>query len=170
LPFEAISSIVNNSKGGGCFCLILYKEKRIAKEGTLRNKEGQKVKLYDIEKDEVREVPENESNFRSTKPYKCYVCHTISNEFIIPRNFYGSIHLICPGLSSNKEAHELLWEKIRNGLGPRHPASVIKELEREIKELRLQFQNVASNVVGIENWNSNIDIPVWYLGKVIGRP
>ena len=122
------------------------------------------MRLYDIEKDEVREVPENESHFRSTKPYKCKICHTISNELSIPRNFYGSIRLVCPGQPANEDVHNLLWEKINHGLGPEHPASVIKELREEIKTLRLQFQGVAPNVVGIENWNAD-DISVWGLDR-----
>ena len=119
------------------------------------------MRLYDVETNEYRELPQNESNFRSTKPYRCRICHTISNELSIPRNFYGGIRLICPGRPANEEAHELLWEKINHGLGTEHPASVIKELEEEIKTLRLQFKGVAPNVVGIKNWNSNDDIPIW---------
>ena len=119
------------------------------------------MRLYDVEKREYDELPQNQSNFRSTKPYKCYVCHTISNEFIIPRNFYGSLRLVCPGQPANEDVHNLLWEKINNGLGPEQPASVVKELEKEIKTLRSKFKSVAPNVVGIENWNSNYDIPVW---------
>jgi hypothetical protein len=112
-----------------------------------------KMRLYDVEKNEYRELPKNESNFRSTEPGRCGVCHTISNEWSIPRNWYGSIRLICPGSSVKPDIHRLLWEKI-NGLRPEHPASVIKELEEEIKTLRLQFQGVSPNLVGIENWNT----------------
>jgi hypothetical protein len=121
------------------------------------------MRLYDVETNEYRELPQNESNFRSTKPYRCRICHTISNELSIPRNFYGGIRLICPGQPANEDVHSLLFEKI-DGLGPEHPASVIKELKEEIKTLRLQFQGVAPNVVGLENWNAD-DISIWGLDR-----
>jgi hypothetical protein len=126
-----------------------------------------KMRLYDIDKHEEDELPQNESDFRCTKPYRCRICHTISNELQIPRNFYGSIRLICPGRSANEGLHNLLWEKINHGLGPEHPARVIKELKEEIKTLRLQFQSVSPNVVGIENWNAD-DISVWGLDRCEG--
>lgn len=119
------------------------------------------MRLYDVEKREYDELPQNESDFRSTKPYRCSICHTISNEYVFPRGYPGGLAgltLICPGRPANKHVHNLLGRKI-SSLGPEHPASVIKELEEEIKTLRLQFQGVSPNVVGIENWNAD-DIPL----------
>ena len=116
------------------------------------------MRLYDVEKHEYDELPQNESNFRSTKPYRCRICHAISNEYVFHRKYPGGVVLICPGRVANKHVHNLLGGKIKS-LRPEHPASVIKELEEEIKTLRLQFQGVGPNVVGIENWNAD-DIPL----------
>ena len=119
------------------------------------------MRLYDVEKHEYDELPQNESNFRSTKPYRCWICHAISNEYHFPSGYPGGLMglmLICPGRSANKHVHYLLRRKIST-LGPEHPASVIKELEEEIKTLILQFQGVSPNVVGIENLNVD-DIPL----------
>jgi hypothetical protein len=110
------------------------------------------MRLYDVEKREYDELPKGTSNFRSTKPYRCRICHTISNEYVFINSYPGGLIEICPGRSANKHVHYLLDSKI-SSLGPEHPASVIKELEEEIKTLRLQFQDVSPNVVGIENWN-----------------
>jgi hypothetical protein len=119
------------------------------------------MRLYDIEKGEYSEFGENSQSFRSTKPGKCDLCHTISNKIsFTPHNIYGYLHLICPGRSAKPDIHNLLWEKLRHGFGPEHPASVIKELKKEIKTLRSKFKSIAPDVVGIENWNAD-DIPLW---------
>jgi len=118
------------------------------------------MRLYDVENGEY----DGESSFRSTRTYRCCWCHCISNEFIHPHFYLSNLMIICPGKAANKELHELLWEKIENGLGPQHPASVIKELKKEIKALRLKFKDVVPNVVGIENWNPNAKISIWNSG------
>jgi hypothetical protein len=47
------------------------------------------MRLYDVEKREYDELPQGISNFRSTKPYRCTICHAISNEYVLIKGYPG---------------------------------------------------------------------------------
>ncbi|MBI4014539.1 MAG: hypothetical protein HY365_01150, partial [Candidatus Aenigmarchaeota archaeon] len=73
----------------------------------------------------------------------CDVCGCKSK---VEEHLYGAgmraDSLICPGEKKHPKLHEELLEKVENSESDMHPKSYLKELAKEIQQLRAKFKSI----------------------------